>query len=220
MDPETERFNKRLADFRKMYEANGASALPEIRKTALFDPDPAVRIRAIEYMVQLRDSESVPVLEDIIFELAKRVSFGDLGVGSDGFRVRLKAAHALAGFQATSVSSKLWARFERMDKSRRTEVPYLLNALSDPELTGKLTVMLEICEDHQVLLAVLDTFNLSGGPESLNVLGEKSADWARMHEETRKLRQTGRSIEYSIRRIKAQKAIRAIKERARRSGTE
>ncbi len=90
-----ERFNKPLADLRILYEKEGRGALPVIRELAKSHDDPVVKDRAISYLVELEDKAIVPMLEDIITDLTKRVSFSSFGRDSLDFQRRLRAAHAL-----------------------------------------------------------------------------------------------------------------------------
>jgi hypothetical protein len=137
--PGAERFNKPLADLRIMYESEGQDALPRIKIILKQSNDPLVRKRAIGYIAELEDAGAVPLLEDILYDLVKRVSFSTFGVDSMPFQARLAAAHTLANLGHIGMADKIWRRYDRIDIARKSEVPYVLNALGDPKLFQRLS---------------------------------------------------------------------------------
>lgn len=213
--PGAERFNKALADLRKQYEMEGKAAAPVIRQTLKTSDNPPVQQRAMDYIGALQDVESVPLLEDIIYELVKRVSFSSFGVGSAPFQTRLKAAHTLAVLGDTGMADKIWRRYERIDQTRKTEVPYILNALGDPRLSERLKAVINRCKDHQVMIGALDAMAIGGSAADVTFLKTKIDQWHHSPVETAGGIQSLSTLEYSIWRIKAQNAIVKIEQQTR-----
>lgn len=212
--PGEERYNKPLADLRILYEKEGRNALPTIREALLGDPDALVRARAATYIAEMKDVASVPILEKVIDELFKRVSFSTFGVGSPNFDTRLKAAHVLFGFGVNGVADRLWERYDRLTPTKKTEFPYLLNALQDPQLTDRCLKILDRREDHQVMIGALETLGLYGNSSALPVLEERLSAWQEkgsepIHPEDPE----SPMIYYSALRIKVEMAIFQIAER-------
>ena len=130
-----ERFNKPLADIRIIYEKEGRGALPYIRDTLKTSTDPLVLRRAAGYIVALEDRDSIPLMEDMVLMLVKRVAFGKFGLDTYEFQGRLAVANALPKFGPTNeIADSIWAKYERLDFNRKDEVPFVLNGLSDPKL--------------------------------------------------------------------------------------
>ena len=213
--PGAERFNKALADLRIMYESQGKDALPKIKKTLKTSGDPFVQKRAIEYIAKLEDKAAVPLLEDILSELVKRVSFSTFGVESIPFQTRLAAAHTLANLGAIWMADKIWGRYDRIDFARKSEVPYVLNAMGDPRLNERLVDILNRCEDHQLMLGALHVLAIGGNKKVLPYLRLKIDEWRKTPADIESAANSYTALEYSIWRIKAEQAILQIEERSR-----
>jgi HEAT repeat protein len=213
--PGAERFNKVLADLRIMYEIQGREALPQIKKVLKQSNDPLVQKRAIEYIADLEDTAAIPLLEDILYDLVKRVSFSVFGVDSIPFQTRLSAAHALANLGVCRMAEKIWDRYDRIDPARKSEVPYLLNALGDPELNERLSDIVNRCEDHQLMVGALDVLAIGGNEKVLPFLKQKIDQWRRGPAENSSNTIQFSSVEYSVWRIKAEQAIMKIEERCK-----
>jgi hypothetical protein len=216
--PGDERFNKPLADLRILYEKEGRASLPGLRDALKTNPDALVRLRAATYIAELKDFDSVPLLEEILSELFKRVSFSTFGVGSPDFQVRLKVAHVLANLGPTKMADRIWERYNRLAIQRKTEVPYLLNALGDPRLTERLKEILNPGEDHQLMLGALDVLAMGGGVEAQPFLRSKIVEWANKGTEVPpSAGPDGQPIFYSVLRIRAEQAILQINDRNKRA---
>jgi hypothetical protein len=213
--PGAERFNKPLADLRIMYEAQGKDALPQIKNVLKKSNDPLVQKRAIEYIAELEDTNTVPLLEDILYDLVKRVSFSTFGVESVPFQTRLAAAHTLANLGSIRMADKIWRRYDRIDFARKSEVPYVLNALGDPRLNERLSDIVNRCEDHQLMVGALDVLAIGGTEKALPFLRLKIDEWRNKQAETIIADSSFSPVEYSIWRIKAEQAIIKIEERCR-----
>jgi len=146
--PGDERYNKPLADLRILYEKEGKAALPAIEDALVLDRDHLVKQRAVTYIAEIKDSSSIPVLEGMIAELYKKVTFGNFGVGTPDSQTRLKVAHVLASMGPGDTADRIWSRYDRLDGLKKSEVPYLLNALSDPQLYERLLEILRQGRDH------------------------------------------------------------------------
>jgi hypothetical protein len=213
--PGAERFNKALADLRIIYETEGKDALPQIKKVLKQSSDPLVQKRAIGYLAALEDPETVPLLEDILYDLVKRVSFSTFGVGSIPFQTRLAAAHTLANLESTRMADKIWRRYDRIDFARKSEVPYVLNALGDPRLNERLSDIVNRCEDHQLMVGALNVLAMGGNEKVLPFLRLKVDEWRNKPAEIDIAASSFSAVEYSIWRIKAEQAILKIEERNR-----
>jgi len=213
-----ERFNKPLADLRLLYEKEGRAALPAFREALRTQNDPLVKQRAAGYIAELKDGESIPLLEQTVSELLKRVSFSTFGLGTPDFQTRLKIAHVLANLGSTGLADRIWVRYDRLDTQKKMEVPYLLNALNDPRLTERLLEILGKGEDHQLMLGALEVLGMGGSTQALPYLRSKIAEWERKKGEAI---ESGESVApviyYSILRIKAEQAISQIEERHKSS---
>lgn len=212
--PGDERYNKPLADLRILYEKEGRGALPGIRDALKTNPDALVRLRAATYIGELKDLDSVPLLEEMLSELFKRVSFSTFGVGSPDFQVRLKVAHVLASLGPTNMADRIWKRYGRLDKLRKMEVPYLLNALGDPRLTERLTEILNRGEDHQLMLGALEGFAMGGDVQALPFLRSKNVEWeSKGRGVSSSANPDAPPIFYSVLRIKGEQAMFQINDR-------
>ncbi len=212
--PGAERFNKALADLRIMHESQGKAALPQIKQVLKKSNDPLVQKRAIEYVAELEYMDAIPLLEDIIYDLVKRVSFSTFGLESIPFQTRLAAAHTLANLGSNHMADKIWRRYGRIDFARKSEVPYILNALRDPRLNERLIDIVDRCEDHQLMVGALVVFAIGGNDKALPFLKLKIDEWRNKPAGTDFTASSFSPLEYSIWRIKAEQAIIKIKERS------
>lgn len=215
--PGMERFNKALADLRTVYEKQGSAALPEIRKQLKTSNDPMIQQRALEYITELRDVDSVPVLENLLLDLTKRVAFTTFGVTLDPgpYQTRLKIAHTLVYLGSTEVADKIWKKYHRMDPARKSEVPYILNALADPKLCIRLMDILKTAEDYQLMIGALNVLAMGGDQSVVPFLQVKVSEWEEKHTETRDLKNRFAAVEYSVLRIKAEQAVFQIQQRTK-----
>lgn len=212
--PGDERYNKPLADLRILYEKEGRAALPVIREALQTNRDALVRLRAATYIAELKDLDSVPVLEQMLSELFKRVSFGTFGVGTPGFQVRLKVAHVLASLGPTNMADRIWERYGRLDIQKKMEVPYLLNALGDPRLTERLKEVLDQSQDHQLMMGSLEVLAIGGDFQALPFLRSKYVEWENKGGEvSSSANPDAPPIFYPVLRIKAEQAVLQINER-------
>lgn len=209
-----ERFNKPLADLRLQYEKKGRAALPAIREALKTQTDPLVKQRAADYIAELKDIESLPLLEQEISEIIKKVSFSNFGLGFPEFQTRLKIAHILGKFGHTKLADRIWDRYARLDTQRKMEIPYLLNALNDPNLTERLIEILEKREDHQLMLGAIEVLGIGGNSQALPYLRAKINEWERKKRENTTLSSSEKPvIYYSVLIIKAAEAISQIANR-------
>lgn len=214
--PGQERFNKPLADLRKTYEKEGRDALPYIREALMTSPDPLVMRRAANYIVELNDTDSIPIFEDMLSILLKRVAFSSFGLDTYDFQGRLAVAHALVKFGPTKLGDKIWKKYNRLDLKRKSEVPYILNALQDPHLDERLMEILNREEDHQLMMGALDVFAIGGGAQALPVLRSKVVEWSNKSAETADNPDPDAPVlYYTPLRIKAEKAVSAIEKRSK-----
>jgi hypothetical protein len=173
-----ERFNKPLADLRKIYEKEGRNALPYIRQALMTSPDPLVKRRAAGYIVELGDTDSIPLLEDMLLALVKRVAFGTFGLSTYDFQGRLIVAHTLVKFGRTEIGDRIWEKYDRLGVKRKSEVPYLLNALEDPKLTERLLEIVNRKENHLLMMGALAVFAIGGTTEDRPALRSKVKEWS------------------------------------------
>ena len=214
--PGEERLNKPLADLRIIYEAKGRDCLPYIRQALTTSTDPLVIKRAAGYIVELNDRDSIPYLEDVLSQLIKRVAFSTFGIGTPGYQGRLAVAHALAKLNPPSIADQIWQKYDHLDLSRKAEVPYILNALEDPNLTTRLVVILNRAEDHQMMVGALNVLAAGGNIEALPVLREKAEQWkANMDKSVDTTHIVKPIFYYTVLEIKAMRAIDAIEERCK-----
>jgi hypothetical protein len=217
-----ERYNKPLADCRIIYERDGRDAIPYLRKVLQTSTDPLVIKRAAGYIIELNDTGSIPLLEDMVYMLTKRVAFGAFGFGTYEFAGRLAASNALVQFgKSQEVADRIWERYDGLSLDRKTEVAHLLNALQDANLDERLLAILEMKEDHQLMVGALDTLASSGTPAVVPVLEAKVEEWSRADGGNQdNANPEAPVIYYAALRIKAEKAILDIQERNKEaSGT-
>lgn len=210
--PGDERFNKPLYDLRILYETQGKAALPAIRE-ALRNPDPLVQQRAAGYLADLKDADSAPLLEDMLSEVLKRVTFGSFGIRSFEFQTRLAVAHALVKIGPTRMADRIWERYDRLDLQKKAEVPYLLNALGDPKLTERLLEILDRCEDHQLMVGALEVLAIGGNAQAVPVLRSKITEWEGQGMKVSEASTSTVPLDYLVLRLKAEQAISQIEER-------
>ena len=214
--PGDERFNKPLADLRKSYEREGIQAIETIRQALQTSTDPLVVSRAADYIVQLADHASIGLLEQKILDVIRRVAFTTFGLGTDAFQSRLAAAHALSQFGHITVADQLWNNFHRLDWKRKDEIPFILNALKDPQLDRRMMTILEQEEDHQLMINALDVMALGGGAQSIHFLQTAISKWdPRTTGTGTNPRPEGRIIYYVPLKIKARAALSSISFRNR-----
>jgi hypothetical protein len=214
--PGEERFNKPLADLRIVYEAKGRDSLPYIRQTLTTSTDPLVIKRAAGYIVELNDRDSIPLLVDLLSVLIKRVAFSSFGLGTPDYQSRLSVAHALAKFGPSDMCDKIWKKYDKLDLNRKSEVPYILNALLDPRLTERLLKILNREEDHQLMVGALDVLAMGGTADALPILRQKTRDW--QDADTKTTHSSNQSVPllyYSALEVKARRAISAIETRSK-----
>ncbi|MBI3988724.1 MAG: HEAT repeat domain-containing protein [candidate division NC10 bacterium] len=180
-------------------------------------PDPLVQRRAAGYLADLKDADSVPLLEDMLSEVLKRVAFGSFGVRSFEFQTRLAIAHALAKIGPTRIADRIWERYDRLDQQKKSEVPSLLNALGDPRLTEHLLEILDRCEDHQLMVGALEVLAIGGNAQALAFLRSKVAEWEGQGTEASKAEDSTAPLDYFVLRLRAEQAISQIEERQKGS---
>ncbi|MEW6262204.1 MAG: hypothetical protein AB1641_03925 [Thermodesulfobacteriota bacterium] len=212
--PGDERYNKPLADLRIIYEQKGAQALPYIREALKTSTDPLVIKRAAGYLVTLDDKSSINTLRSILLEIIKRVAFTTFGPGTNEFQSRLAIAHALPQLAPTDTADQMWERYERLDRNRKAEIPYILNALKDPLLDERMKVVLGKEEDHQLMIGALEALAAGGTPAIVPYLRGKVEQWRGQSTGPEKGSPGEPSLIYYVPlRIKAEQAIRAIEGR-------
>ena len=92
--------NKAFYVLRILYEKKGQEALPFVRRALAMEDNPAAQMRAVAYVAELKDEESMPQLERIMAEVYKRVSFSEFGIETIDF-ISLKTAAVPALFAIT-----------------------------------------------------------------------------------------------------------------------
>lgn len=210
-----ERFNKPLADLRIEYEAKGRDALPYIRDVLKTSTDPLVLKRAANYIVELNDDESIPLFEDMILLLIKRVSFSAFGVDTYDFMGRLAVAEALVKFGPTDLADRIWERYDKLNHLRKDEVPHILNALGDPQLDERLIEIVNREEDHQLVIGALSVLGYGGTERAAPALEAKIEEWSGKSKGTgSNPRPEAPEIYYTPLRVTAEKALTAIQERS------
>ena len=217
--PGDERYNKPLADIRILYEKEGKAALPSIEESLMYDKDHLVKQRAATYIGEIKDPSSIPVLEGMLAELYKKVSFGNFGVGTPDFQTRMKVAHVLVSMHpGNDMADRIWSRYGRLDGLRKSEVPYLLNALNDPKLGERLTEILAQCKDHYAMVSALEVLGMGKNAQAVPFLKSKMAEWEGKGSESSDPANPETSmIYYSALRIKAELTIFQIEEKQRGS---
>ena len=169
--------NKAFYALRILYERKGREALPVIRRALKLDNNPPAQMRAVGYIGDLNDTESIPQLERIMSELFKKVSFSKFGVDTIDFQKRWIVAYTLGRLRAPGVAERIWARYDRFGLRKKTEVPHILSALRDPQLTEHLMGIIVGCEDHQLMIVTLDTMAKGGNAQAIPFLRSKIVEW-------------------------------------------
>ena len=212
--PSEERLNKPLADLRIAYERKGRDSLPYIRQALTTSLDPLIIKRAADYIVELNDRDSIPYLEYVLSQLTQRVAFSTFGIGTPGYQGRLAVAHALAKLDPPSMADQIWQKYTKLDLNRKSEVPYILNALEDPKLTERLLIILNLMEDHQMMVGALNVMAAGGDAAALPVLRGKAEQWEAKADQPRPSSKPMKPVfYYSVLEIKAKRAIDAIEAR-------
>jgi len=205
-----------LADLRIVYEKKGRDALPYIREALTTSTDSLVIKRAAGYIAELNDRDSIPLLVDQLSLLIKRVAFSTFGLGTAGYQGRLSVAHALAKFGPSNMGDRIWEKYDKLDLKRKSEVPYLLNALLDPRLTERLLKILSRKEDHQLMLGALNVLTVGGSADALSVLRSKVMEWRDTDGKTiHHPNPNAPLLYYSVLEVKAKRAIDAIEARSK-----
>jgi hypothetical protein len=213
-----ERFNKPLADLRTVYEQKGKDALLDIREVLKTSTDPWVIQRAVNYLVDLDDRESIHQMESMLLDLVKQVAFTTFGFGTPGFHSRLSVAYALGRFGPTTVGDRIWEKHDRLDWNRKSEVAYILSALKDPHLDERMAAILNKEEDHQLMQGALEALIVSGSHRSLPFLRSKVKAWIDKPNGIGTNPRPGEpTIYYKRLRIKAETAIFFIDNRWKRA---
>jgi hypothetical protein len=216
--PGDERYNKPLADLRILYEKEGKAALPAIEDALVLDRDHLVKQRAVTYIAEIKDSSSIPVLEGMIAELYKKVTFGNFGVGTPDSQTRLKVAHVLASMGPGDTADRIWSRYDRLDGLKKSEVPYLLNALSDPQLYERLLEILRQGRDHFAMISALEILAMGNNAQVLPFLKSKMAEWeGKGPEPSDPASPDAPVVYYSALRVKAENTIFQIEDKQRGS---
>jgi len=209
-----ERFNRPLADLRKIYEKEGRNALPYIRQALMKSPDPLVMRRAAGYIVELRDTDSIPLFEAMLLALVKKGTFSTFGLGTHDSQRRLTVAHTLVKFGPTEIGDRIWEKYDRLDVKRKSEVPSVLNALEDPKLTERLLEIVNRKENHLLMMGALAVLANGGTTEALAALRSKVEEWS--DEAAEPVDDSNPDPPaYSALRIMAERAISAIEERTK-----
>jgi hypothetical protein len=133
----------------------------------------------------LNDTDSIPLLEGILSQLVKRVAFSTFGIKSSGYQGRLAVAHAMAKFGQSQMGDQIWKKYDRLDLNRKSEVPYILNALEDPQMTTRVLEILNREEDHQLMVGALNVLAAAGTPEAVPVLKKKVKEWEQKGKQAR-----------------------------------
>jgi len=216
--PGDERYNKPLADLRILYEKEGKAALPAIEDALVLDRDHLVKQRAATYISEIKDPNSIPVLEGMIAELYKKVTFGNFGVGTPDFQTRLKVAHVLVSMGPGDTADRIWSRYDRLDGLKKSEVPYLLNALNDPKWCERLMEILKQGKDHYAMISALEILAMGNNAQVLPFLKSKMAEWeGKGPEPSDPANPDAPVVYYSALRVKAENTIFQIEDKQRGS---
>jgi len=176
--------NKAFYALRLLYEKEGSRALPVIRRALRLDNNPAAQMRAAGYISDLNDTKSVPELERIMSELFKMVSFSEFGIDTADFKRRWIVAYTLGTLRAPGVAERIWARYDRFTSAKKTEIPYILSALSDTKLTEHLSAILDRSDDHELMMATLDAMATAADAKAIPFLKSKIVKWEAKARET------------------------------------
>jgi hypothetical protein len=170
--------NKALEELEATYESQGRDALPYIREVLTRSTDPNVVSRAVGYIGELDDRESLPLLEDLVSAVTRRVAFGDFGFGTFEFYCRLSVAHTLIKFgSGQKTADWIWKRYDRVNIARKSEVPYLLDALGDSQLDERLLKILEKEEQQEHMIMTLYVLRLRGSANAVAGLQARVDEW-------------------------------------------
>lgn len=210
-----ERENKAFYALRILYEKKGRAALPLFRRALQLEDNPPAQMRAVGYVADLNDTESIPQLERILSELFKRVSFSRFGVETAEFQKRWIVAYALGTLGASGIAERIWARYDRFTLAKKTEVPQILAALGDPLLTEHLMGIINRCEDHQLMIATLNALAKGGNAEAVPFLRSKIIEWESKAAETSGRVDPDTGVDYFVLSRKAAQVIPKIEERLR-----
>lgn len=207
--------NRALYDLRILYEKEGRAALPAIRESLKSNDNPPLQIRAAGYVVELNDTDSVSLLEEILSELVKRVTFSTFGVRSAEFQTRMFVAHSLAKLGSKGMADRIWERYDQINLQRKMEVPNILNALADPRLTEHLLGIISRSEDHQLMMVTLDVLGMGGNSQALPFLRLKLVEWQGKEKKSSGSKNQDNELDYFVLRTRAQQVISKIEERIR-----
>jgi len=208
--------SKALAALRKTYEEQGEDAIPYIRKVLKTSKDPLVIKRAANYLVVLNDTASIPYFESMLLDLVKNEAPTKFGSDTAEFQSRLSVAHALIKMRPTTVTDRIWESYDRLDRKRKEEAPYILNALKDPHLDERMTIILDKAEDHQLMQGALEALAIGGSNKILPYLRSKIEAWrAKSIGNGTNPKLGGAAIDYSKLVIKAEIAVYRIGNRFR-----
>jgi hypothetical protein len=203
-----------LANLRKIYEKEGRNGLPYIRQALMTSPDPLVMRRAAGYIVELGDTDSIRLFEDMLLALVKKGAFSTFGLGTYDSQRRLIVAHALVKFGPTKIGDRIWEQYDRLDVKRKSEVPYVLNALENRKLTERLLEIVNRKENHLLMMGALDVLAIGGTAEALTALRSKVEEWS--VEPAEPIDDSNPDPpSYSALRVMAERAISAIEKRTK-----
>jgi len=207
--------NKAFYALRIFYERKGRDALPVIRRALKLDNNVAAQMRAAGYISELNDTESIPDLERIMSELFKKVSFSQFGVDTSDFRRRWIVAYTLGTLRAPGVAKRIWERYDRFTPAKKTEIPYILGALGDPELTEHLMGIINKCEDHKLMIVTLDAMANGANAEAITFLESKIVEWKIKARETSGPVNVDTQVDFFVLSRMAAQVIPKIEERIR-----
>ncbi|MCJ7683505.1 MAG: hypothetical protein MUO68_04350, partial [Desulfobacteraceae bacterium] len=149
----------------------------------------------------------------ILSELFKRVSFSSFGIETTDFQKRRIVAYALGTLGASGIAERIWARYDRFTLAKKTEIPQILAALGDPRLTEHLVGIINRCEDHQLMMATMETLAKGGNAEAVPFLRSKIIEWEAKAAETSLRIDAGTGMDYFVLSRKAAQVIPKIEER-------
>ncbi len=207
--------NKAFYALRILYERKGRDALPVIRRALKLDNNAPAQMRAVGYISELNDTESIPDLERIMSELFKKVSFSQFGVDTSDFKRRWIVAYALGTLRASGVAERIWERYDRFTPSKKTEVPYILSALGDTKLTEHLMAILDRSDNHELMIATLDAMATGANAEAIPFLRSKIVEWVKKAADTSGPVDIETQVDYFVLSRMADQVIPKIEERIR-----
>jgi len=208
-------FSQPMEELNTAYEKDGRNALPYIREVMRTSIDPMLVKRAAEYILELEDRDSLPLLEDMVSVVTKRVAFGNFGYGTYEFYCRLVISHTLVKLgSGKEMADKIWKKYDALSLVRKSEIPFLLKALEDPQMEERLLNILDKKEQQQLMEIVLYVLRLEGSANALPGLRSRVEEWARMESRGTESTETNApTIYYSTLIIHAEMAIAAIEGR-------